>query len=169
MLLESSKETGQGDAAEAAVTKLLLALDRLAASCVERAEVLQAALQQGGEAASLALTGVLEHSVEVLDAQCMSTPRRGRKKIDTMIEQVEERIESMETSGVISQLALCEESSLQVLYDKLYAVDALCDSCSTELAIDVIHAALRVLDGCLDPVAIPPDRHSLAGLSIPGP
>eukprot|EP01047_Picozoa_sp_COSAG01_P134753 COSAG01_NODE_64921_length_275_cov_0.426136_1_plen_47_part_10 len=47
---------------------MLSALDSVCESLGDRAGVLRAALQEGGEAGAGALTGVLEHGVAVLEA-----------------------------------------------------------------------------------------------------
>jgi hypothetical protein len=63
--------------------------------------------------------------VAVLEALWMSTPRRGRKMIGTACERAGELLESMDESGLISQLSSCEESCLAMLCVQLCAVEAL--------------------------------------------
>jgi hypothetical protein len=125
MALQDSPEATEAAMVMSAVTSLLSALDSVCESFVDRAEVLLAALQSGGEAGAGALAGVLEHGVAVLEALWMSTPRRGRKMIGTACERAGELLESMDESGLISQLSSCEESCLAMLCVQLCAVEAL--------------------------------------------
>eukprot|EP01047_Picozoa_sp_COSAG01_P007366 COSAG01_NODE_279_length_19520_cov_41.772154_19_plen_1481_part_01 len=138
-----------------AVESLLSALDSVLENFVDRAEVLLSALQGGGEVGASALAGVLEHGVAELEALCVSTPRRGRKLIDATSERAEEVLESMDGSGLISQLSACEESSLAVLCERLCAVEALCaagEGMDASWAVACVEALLEELTKCGDPV-----------------
>eukprot|EP01047_Picozoa_sp_COSAG01_P003920 COSAG01_NODE_123_length_25210_cov_348.799434_5_plen_1182_part_00 len=152
--LEDSQEAGQGSTVTSAVTSLLSALDGVSESFVDRAEVLLRALQEGGEVGVSALAGVLEHGVSTLEALRISTPRRGRKVMTATSERVEEVLDSMEESGLTSQLASCEESCLAVLCERLCAVEALgTEGMDAESALARVEAVLEELERCGDPVA----------------
>eukprot|EP01047_Picozoa_sp_COSAG01_P027718 COSAG01_NODE_1837_length_9083_cov_143.534617_2_plen_1123_part_00 len=158
--LEGTPEAGEGPKVVSAVTSLLSALDSVSESFVDRADALLAALQNGDESGAGALAGVLEHGVAVLEALWTSTPRRGRKRIGTTSERVEELLESMddnESGGLkmISQLSSCEESSLAMLCKQLCAVEALrVGDAGVDVgsAVACMEALLEELGQCTDPV-----------------
>jgi hypothetical protein len=152
MALQDSPEATEASMVMSAVTSLLSALDSVCESFVDRAEVLLAALQDGGEAGAGALAGVLEHGVAVLEALWTSTPRRGRKMIGTACERAEELLESMDESGLISQLSSCEESSLAMLCERLCAVEALRaggEGVDVGSAVACVEALLKGLDAAI--------------------
>eukprot|EP01043_Picozoa_sp_COSAG02_P093674 COSAG02_NODE_30171_length_556_cov_0.700219_1_plen_126_part_00 len=60
--LEDSQEAGHGPTVTSAVTGLLTALDNVSESFVDRAEVLLAALRDGGEAGAGARDGIHKNS-----------------------------------------------------------------------------------------------------------
>ena len=78
--------------------------------------------------AALALSGAMEHSLSVLEAQRVWTPRRGRKMMGATSERVEELLDSMDAGSdmmMMSQLAACEEPALRMLCERLRAVEGL--------------------------------------------
>jgi hypothetical protein len=154
--LEGSPEAEKSSTVTSVVTDLLSVLDSVSESFADRAEVLAAAVQGGGEASALAVVGVLKHGVAVMEALWTSTPRRGRKMIGTTSERAEELLESMDESGLIVQLSSCEASSLAVLCEQLCAVEALRAAdkiVDAGSAVACVDALLEELGRCGDPVA----------------
>ena len=57
------------------------------------AEAMSEVLRSGDADAQAALVAVLEHGLEVLDAVAISSPRRSRKRVDVVCDQLEEALE----------------------------------------------------------------------------
>ena len=99
-----------------AIEDLLVALEDIAASVTDRAEVMLALLTSGGDEASAEVVCVLEHGVELLDALCTATPRKERKAIKALSEQLESVIDAVDEHGIDgASLASCDPADVSAL------------------------------------------------------
>ena len=135
-----------------AVTTLLSALDDVAAAHVDRQEALQSLLQCGGDEAATTLSSILEHGLSALEALTLTTPRRGRKAIDAVCEQLESALENVDET-LVAQLSSCEASDLRSLCAALCAVDGLRAGEGDVGFVGIVSGALDQLEQCSDPVS----------------
>ena len=107
---------------------LLDALEQVANAYVDRAEALFILLRCGGQKCAESLVAVLEHGVQVLDALSLSSPRRERKRIDALCEQLEALVGSVQQGGgqIVAQLSTCcRVPDLTLVSEALRDVEAL--------------------------------------------
>eukprot|EP01045_Picozoa_sp_COSAG04_P015751 COSAG04_NODE_1268_length_7478_cov_41.075620_2_plen_472_part_01 len=108
---------------------------------------LLSALQAGEETAADALTGVLDHAMEVLEQQSMASPRKSRKEVRALLDRVESAAESIDAAWCdgVSETA----GSVEELSRLLAAVEGL-DAASGVLpdAVSCVSALLDCLDRC---------------------
>eukprot|EP01048_Picozoa_sp_COSAG05_P005418 COSAG05_NODE_321_length_11453_cov_62.107539_2_plen_2300_part_00 len=141
------------DAAEVtvAVTELLVVLEEVAASHVDRSEVLLAALHSGEEPE--VVVAVLEHAFKVLDTLSSSTPRKERQIVKALCERTEAALDTIDDT-IMKQLSVCDPSELSVLVDCLCSVELLVvGEVERQGCIETVSAALEELQRCSNPVA----------------
>eukprot|EP01048_Picozoa_sp_COSAG05_P004626 COSAG05_NODE_256_length_12752_cov_5.614795_5_plen_1061_part_00 len=115
-------------------------------------DMLVAQLQAGGDEAKLALTAVLEATLEVLQALAMATPRKQRKSVKEKCERLESFLDEVESDEFDHRLAACETPELQQLAHTLGAVQALrMGEVGVECLI-LVDNTLSELSRLLDPV-----------------
>ena len=144
------RKSPSADAAEvaAAVTELLVALEDVVASHVDRPEVLLTALQ-GGDAPET-IVAVLEHALDVLDTLASSMPRKERKVVKALCERTEVALELIDDT-VMRQLSMCEASELSALVKCLCAVESLVvGAVERQSCLDTVSEALDELQRCSD-------------------
>ena len=105
------------------VTALLATLDSVAASYIDRALLLQSAVQSSNhEAVRDVLTSVLTHGLAVLDSIALSLPRPDRRAVEAVCIRIEDALERM--GDVVTRLSGCEASELSSLCESLGIVDS---------------------------------------------
>ena len=135
----------------AAVTKMLVALEDVVASHVDRSEVLLTALQSGQEPESI--TTALEHAMDALDTLLSTTPRKERAAVKALCERTEAALEAIDAT-VMKQLSLCEAPGLSSLVECLCGVESLVvGEVERQSCIETVSAALEELQRCSHPVA----------------
>ena len=127
---------------------MLSALEEVVASHVDKAEVLLASMQ-GGE--SEQVVAVLEHGLALLEKLSVSTPRKARKAIKELSEQVEHVIDGLDEDGAMEQLASCELAELTALAEQLTATSSL-DGDAGDSCVPTMKTMLATLTRCRDPV-----------------
>ena len=131
--------------------KLLVALEDVVASHVNRSEVLLTALQSGEEPKSI--TTALEHAMDALDTLLSTTPRKERAAVKALCERTEAALEAIDAT-VMRQLSLCEASDLSSLVECLCGVESLVvGEVERQSCHQTVSEALDELQRCSDPVA----------------
>eukprot|EP01048_Picozoa_sp_COSAG05_P020286 COSAG05_NODE_3408_length_2082_cov_4.481594_1_plen_424_part_00 len=126
-----------------AVTELLVALEEVAASHVDRSEVLLTALQGGEE--SEVVAAVLEHAFDVLDTLLSSTPRKKRQVVKALCERTEAALDTIDDT-MMRQLSMCDASELSVLVECLCSVESLVvGEVERQSCVETVSAALEEL------------------------
>eukprot|EP01045_Picozoa_sp_COSAG04_P020159 COSAG04_NODE_2035_length_4958_cov_31.505454_1_plen_1643_part_10 len=95
-----------------------------AASTRGPADRLLSALRVGGETAADALATVLDHAMDVLEQLSVSSPRKSRKAVRTLLESVEELSEGVDDDWC-DGLARCKPDLLETLASRATAVRGL--------------------------------------------
>eukprot|EP01047_Picozoa_sp_COSAG01_P087942 COSAG01_NODE_20460_length_952_cov_1.245018_1_plen_287_part_01 len=108
-------------------------------------------LQAGGQAAETALTTVLEHGLEVLES-IQRVPRKEKKKVRRLCEQVESMLEELDTDQVTQLAEQCEEPELAELHRALGAVSGMGIGLAGIECVAAVENLLGTLKQCIDPV-----------------
>eukprot|EP01047_Picozoa_sp_COSAG01_P022601 COSAG01_NODE_1347_length_10632_cov_29.175370_3_plen_2601_part_00 len=130
------------------VSSVLAALEEVVESHVDKAEALLGSMQSGE---SDQVVVVLEHGLTLLEKLSMSTPRKVRKAIKELSEQVEHVIDGLDEDGAMEQLASCELSDLTALAEQLTATSSL-DGDAGDGCVSTVKTMLATLTRCRDPV-----------------
>eukprot|EP01050_Picozoa_sp_SAG11_P004085 SAG11_NODE_252_length_11593_cov_7.436663_3_plen_1076_part_00 len=96
------------------------------------------------EAAASRLGEVLERGAELLDSLLVSTPRKARRSLQQLLDEVDAEAEQIETNGC-AQLQQCAAAAVHELAASVLAVEALVITSADENVDDVIQSVKQML------------------------
>ena len=132
-----------GDDPKASLIALIVEL----ASNRGPSERVLSALTTGGEAAADALSGVLDHAMDVLEQLSVSSPRKSRRAVRDVLESVEELSESVDEVWC-DGVSRCSSDRLEALASCVMAVQRLAADQAVSDCVSLVSSLLEVLDEC---------------------
>jgi len=105
-------------------------------------------LETGGEACAKMVTGVLEHAMDVIEQQSMSSPRKSRKAMRELLENIEELSESIDAQWC-DGVSRCSSDRLEILSSSLLGVRGLVsDESDASATVSTMSSLLEALRKC---------------------
>eukprot|EP01047_Picozoa_sp_COSAG01_P009425 COSAG01_NODE_387_length_17738_cov_14.410171_1_plen_1092_part_00 len=108
-------------------------------------------LQAGGHVAQRALAAVLEHGLEALEHSMLHVPRRDKKAVRQLCEQVESALAELDVGQAMQPAERCDAAELGQLHRALGVVSDMAIGAGME-CVGAVQSLLDIWKQCSDPV-----------------